>query len=450
MRQKGETTDSPRSDLPRRTPLTGLAELPRRLWQAGNAAIDRLLGRQQGGQPLEPNMRKQMEQAFGADFGEVRIHDDPTASEKASELSAEAFTHGDDIYLADSASSPATVAGKRLLAHELAHVVQQRRAGGRQSSAVNKPGDRFEADADEATARAGAGRPVEVMATGAPPSVQRQPAEESLGQRTLDYILEKGFSYTDQGWKIAGISIEKIPPAAKTSAKIMAKILKGDLARAVEVVNPKDPEEEKKAWEKVRRIKEEIDSLRPVEERAREKEEARRAEEEMIPKAAREASKDLGLRPSDPKFDLKVPELKLSEGLRMGTITHWLLDEFDHGKSQLKSKHRRKLNDLADQVMADPDAGLDIIGHTDSTGTDEFNQKLSEHRANAVRDYLIKRGVNPSKIKSVTGKAAQEPWITEKAEADRAANRRVEIFYSPGVVEKKKRGFGLPPLRLNR
>lgn len=430
--------------------MTGFAEIPRRLWQAGNAAIDRLLGRQQIGRPLEPNIRAQMEKAFGADFGEVRIHDDPTAREKAGEISAEAFTHGDDIYLADSASSPATVEGKRLLAHELAHVVQQRRAGGRQSSAVNEPGDRFEADADEAAACAGAGRPVQVTATGASPSVQRQPAEKDLADKALDYILEQGISYTNDGWKVGGVSIEKIPEAAKTSAKVMAKILKGDLAGAVEVLSPKDPEEENKAWEKVRRIKEEIDSLRPVEEREREKEEAKRREEELIPQAAREASRKLKLRPRDPKFDLKVPELKLSEGLRMGTITHWLLDEFDHEKSQLKSKHHRKLNDLADQVMADPNAQLDIIGHTDSTGTGEFNQKLSEDRANAVRDYLIKRVVNPSKIKSVTGKAAQEPWITGKAEADRAANRRVEIFYIPGVVEKKKRGFGLPPLRLDR
>jgi outer membrane protein OmpA-like peptidoglycan-associated protein len=449
-RSQVESTRPHRSDLPRRVAPSGLAALPQRLWQAGNRAVNRLLGRRDGGQPLAQQTRAEMERSFNADFSNVRVHDDGTAHVEADEIGAKAFTHGDDIYLADSASSPATVEGKRLLAHELAHVVQQRRAGGRQSDAINTLGDRFEADADKAAALAGTGRPVQVTATGAPPAVQRQPADESLGQKALDYILEKGVSYTDQGWKIGGIPIEKIPPAAKTAANVMAKILKGDLAGAVEIVNPKDPEEEKKAWEKVRRIKEEIDSLQPVEERARKKEEARRAEEEMIPKATREASKKLGLRPPDPKFEFKAPELKLSEGLRMGTITHWLFDDFDHEKSQLKSKHHRKLNDLADQVMADPDAELEIIGHTDSTGTDDFNQKLSKDRANAVRDYLIKRGVNPSKIKSVTGKAAREPWIIEKAEADRAANRRVEIFYKPGVIEKKKRGFGLPPLRLNR
>ena len=446
-RSKLKSQQATRADVPRHAPPP---HLPARIWEAGNTAMGQLLSGQGAGKPLDAGTRSEMEQAFGADFGEVRIHDDPTAREKAGEISAEAFTHGNDIYIADGAWSPATVEGKGLLAHELAHVLQQRRAGGRRARAVNEPGDRFEAEADEAAARTGTGRPVQVMATGAPPAVQRQPAEERLGQKALDYILEKGISYTDQGWKIGGIPIEKIPPAAKTSANILARILKGDLAGAVEVVNPKDPEEGKKAWEKVRGIKEEIDSLRPVEEREREKEEARRREEELISKAARKASKDLGLKPRDPKFELKVSERKLGEGLRMGAISHWLLDDFDHEKSQLKSNHRRKLNDLADQVMSDPDAQLEIIGHTDSTGPDDFNQKLSNGRANAVRDYLLQRGVNPNKIKSVTGKGAQEPFVTEKTEADQAKNRRVEIFYTPGVVEKKKRGFGLPQLPLGQ
>ena len=50
-RPQGETTDAPRSDLPRLTAWAGLTAFPRRLWQAGNAAIDRLLGRQQSGRP---------------------------------------------------------------------------------------------------------------------------------------------------------------------------------------------------------------------------------------------------------------------------------------------------------------------------------------------------------------------------------------------------------------
>jgi outer membrane protein OmpA-like peptidoglycan-associated protein len=436
------------SEFSRGTP----SGLPHKLFEAGNTAVGQLLGGLSSGKPLDPSVQAQMEQAFGADFGEVRIHDDATARARAGEISSEAFTHGDDIYLADDASSSGTAEGKRLLAHELAHVVQQRRAGGRQSSAVGEPGDRFETDADQAAAHAAAGRPVQVTESGAPPaSVQRQPAEQSLGEKALDYILEKGISWGSEGWKIGPIAIndvKKIPEAAKTAVSILAKIVKGDLKGAVEIVNPKNPEDRDKAWEKVRRIKEEVDSLRDAETRQREKHEERQREEEERSKVIRERAEKLGQKPLDPKFDF--PELRLSEGLRGGTITHVLLDEFDLEKSQLKSKHHRKLNDLAAQVMADPDAELEIVGHTDSSGPDNFNNKLSDQRAKAVVAYLIKRGVASGKIKSVTGKGKSEPFVEEKTDADRAQNRRVEIFYKPSVVKEKHPGFGSTKLRLDK
>jgi outer membrane protein OmpA-like peptidoglycan-associated protein len=443
-RQKTESAEAHRTDLPSRVAPSGLAALPNRLWQAGNRAINRLLSRRDGGQPLAPQTRAEMERSFNADFSEVRIHDDATARAGADEIGAEAFTHGDDIYLADGASSPRTVEGKSLLAHELAHVVQQRRASGRQSSLISEPGDRFEADADQAAASVGAARPVQVTATGAPPSVQRQPAEAGLGEKALDFILEQGIKYTDEGWKIGGVSIkdvEKIGAAAKTAASIFAKVLKGDIAGALEIVNPKNPEEEKKALEKLRRIKEEVDSLQDADVRAKEKEESRRREAEAVRKEGER------FRP-DPKSEFEAP--KLGEGLRGGIITHVLLDEFDLDKSQLKSKHHRKLNDLAAQVMADPAAEIEIIGHTDSSGPDNFNKKLSDARAKAVLDYLIKRGVAAGKIKLVTGKGATEPFVEEKTEADRAQNRRVEIFYKPSVVKEKFPGFGAKKLRLDK
>ena len=99
MRPKIETSDGPRSDLPRLTAWAGLTAFPRRLWQAGNAAIGRVLRRQQGGRPLEPNMRQQMEQGLGENLEKVRIHDDAAAQRSAASLDAEAFTHGEDIYI---------------------------------------------------------------------------------------------------------------------------------------------------------------------------------------------------------------------------------------------------------------------------------------------------------------------------------------------------------------
>jgi outer membrane protein OmpA-like peptidoglycan-associated protein len=92
------------------------------------------------------------------------------------------------------------------------------------------------------------------------------------------------------------------------------------------------------------------------------------------------------------------------------------------------------------------------VGHTDSTGEASDNQKLSEDRARAVYDYLIGRGVQSGKIKTPTGKAATEPRVEEKTKEDRSKNRRVEIRYWTGPVQKQKKtyGFGLGKLKLDQ
>ncbi|HEU4653440.1 MAG TPA: DUF4157 domain-containing protein, partial [Steroidobacteraceae bacterium] len=70
-----------------------------------------------------------METRFGVSFGDVRVHDDARANESATGLAAKAYTHGNDIVFAAHRFAPHTTSGRRLLAHELAHVVQQRRGG---------------------------------------------------------------------------------------------------------------------------------------------------------------------------------------------------------------------------------------------------------------------------------------------------------------------------------
>ena len=77
------------------------------------------------GQPLPKSIRTFFESRFGYDFSHVRIHTDPEAAKLARALNAEAFTYGRDIYFGEGRYNPNTLTGKRLLAHELAHVVQQ-------------------------------------------------------------------------------------------------------------------------------------------------------------------------------------------------------------------------------------------------------------------------------------------------------------------------------------
>ncbi|NOZ70117.1 MAG: DUF4157 domain-containing protein [Deferribacteres bacterium] len=86
------------------------------------------------GQPLPDTDRSFMERRFGADFSGVRVHTDSNAVQMNRQLNAQAFTHGRDIYFGAGRYSPGTSSGRRLLAHELTHVVQQ----GRQVGIANR------------------------------------------------------------------------------------------------------------------------------------------------------------------------------------------------------------------------------------------------------------------------------------------------------------------------
>jgi hypothetical protein len=99
-------------------------------WHTGSqgtdvpASVDHVLAGP--GMPLEPTLRQDMEQRFGRDFSAVRIHIDAAAQRSASELNANAYTSGPDIVFDAGRFAPATWQGRRLIAHELTHVVQQR------------------------------------------------------------------------------------------------------------------------------------------------------------------------------------------------------------------------------------------------------------------------------------------------------------------------------------
>jgi hypothetical protein len=94
-------------------------------FEAGADVQNRLSSSKNGGAPLSPEVRSDMEQRFGADFGSVKIHSDPKDAKLSRDIGAQAFTHGADVYMGEGKYDPGTTAGKRLLAHELTHVIQQ-------------------------------------------------------------------------------------------------------------------------------------------------------------------------------------------------------------------------------------------------------------------------------------------------------------------------------------
>jgi len=106
-----------------------------------------------GGQNLDHGVRRQMESSFGADFGGVRIHTDHKADSLSRDLSARAFTTGQDIFFRQGAYQPASSGGRELIAHELTHVVQQGGSQVRRAMSVSQPHDPHEVEAEQ-TARA--------------------------------------------------------------------------------------------------------------------------------------------------------------------------------------------------------------------------------------------------------------------------------------------------------
>jgi hypothetical protein len=117
--------------------------------------------------PLDPSTRRDMEASFGFDFGQVRVHYDSRANESARALNAKAYTLGSDIVFREGHFAPNVVGGRRLLAHELTHVVQQSRASTVSTQflkAISRPGDASEREAEISSDRVMSGLPASVSA----------------------------------------------------------------------------------------------------------------------------------------------------------------------------------------------------------------------------------------------------------------------------------------------
>jgi len=99
---------------------------------------------------------------------------------------------------------------------------------------------------------------------------------------------------------------------------------------------------------------------------------------------------------------------------------------FDTGKSSIKTESAQVLSDIVNILKEYPTANFTIEGHTDSVGSNTLNQKLSDSRAAAVKDYLIQNGVSSARLSSA-GYGEDKPIASNKTKEGRAQNRRVEI-----------------------
>lgn len=105
---------------------------------------------------------------------------------------------------------------------------------------------------------------------------------------------------------------------------------------------------------------------------------------------------------------------------------------FATGRYDLSPQAQNTLAGAAQTLAMYTDTTLNIIGHTDSTGTDAINNPLSQNRARSVADYLYAKGVSANRM-SVSGQGSRQPIASNATLEGRAQNRRVEILINPKV-----------------
>lgn len=168
--------------------------------------------------------------------------------------------------------------------------------------------------------------------------------------------------------------------------------------------------------------------------RAREAEAARaqaeaelaESQESVAAAAQAEAQQKAALRAELSRLESQIVDLKAEDGERGVVLTLGTEVLFDSGQANLKSGSRRALENVARFVGRQADREIVIEGFTDSVGPDDFNQALSERRAEAVRDALVDLGVPPERI-TARGLGEAFPVANNSTAAGRQLNRRVEI-----------------------
>ena len=103
---------------------------------------------------------------------------------------------------------------------------------------------------------------------------------------------------------------------------------------------------------------------------------------------------------------------------------------FDFNKANIKPEHGQKINRLAKQLNKYDLHKLKIVGHTDDIGHPEYNQKLSEERAQSVASIFVQQGFKPNDL-TVIGRGSSQPFAPNTSDENRASNRRVAVIIIP-------------------
>ncbi len=175
--------------------------------------------------------------------------------------------------------------------------------------------------------------------------------------------------------------------------------------------------------------------------------EQQRAEAQQAAEVARAEAERVGAETEEPKRRLERARDRMPEALgRIANTRRTALGlvmtldssqiEFDFNKAHLRPENREVLSRITGVLLTFENYGVQVFGHTDDVGTVEYNQKLSEQRAAAVRDYLVEAGIDPE-VMSTLGMGKSSPVVEGTDPESRQRNRRVElaIVFSEGEYE---------------
>ncbi len=415
------------------------------------------------GSPLDSVTRTFMESRFGQDFSSVRVHSDTLAAVSTRSVSARAFTAGNHIVFANGLYNPSASAGRKLIAHELTHTIQRGHASGTphaQGFRISEPGDSFEREADTVAARVAAG---ERLGRGdyaqAGSGIQNLLLQRDNGEEEE----KKGESKKpDKPWIPIPVFDEFDPGIIVPDIPGLPGFVKGQtvklsyVKKALDILRGK-----KKGGSDNKQICDLIPGMEIAElgefagqccEKFKRDEDHCCTWRNLSLQDNRCCRKDEVLLPDNkcfkpqvaptiptvppitkppvstpfPRFELKIPPI------RLGTIESTTVDKFAVDGVTIPAGYEKELDHLAALLKIYKEAEIHIEGHTDSSFTEEHNQRLSEKRAAAVKQALVKRGVSTARMTVVGFGEKQLRFPAESTEEEKAANRRVDVwFYTP-------------------
>ena len=143
------------------------------------------------------------------------------------------------------------------------------------------------------------------------------------------------------------------------------------------------------------------------------------------------------------QMDKQAEELRKDlEGAHVERVGEGILITFESGlvfdtaSYSLKDQTKGNLNDLSQTLQKYDDTNMLIEGHTDNTGEDSYNQKLSESRADAVENYLVTQGIKDTRV-TTKGYGEKQPLDSNESDVGRQKNRRVEVAIYANKEMKK-------------